>query len=65
METGALVAVTVQTMDGGAVAFLPNTLDEAERRQGGVEAKPEEVVADKGCHSNRTMTDLRDRELRS
>ncbi len=32
METGALVAVTVQTMDGGDVASLPNTLDEAERQ---------------------------------
>ena len=52
-------------MDGRAVAFLPNTLNEAERRQDRVEAKPGEVVADKGCHSNRTKTDLRDRELRS
>ena len=32
METGAVVATTVQTMDRGVTASLPNTLDEAERR---------------------------------
>ena len=48
METGAIVGLTVQTMDGGDTASLPVTLDEAERQleEAGVEAK--EVVADKG-----------------
>ena len=32
METGAVVTVTVQTMDGGDTASLPETLDEAERQ---------------------------------
>ena len=65
METGAVVAVTVQTMDGGDTASLPGTLDEAERQLAEVEAKPREVVADKGYHSNETMTGLQDRGLRS
>ena len=65
METGALVAVTVQTMDGGDVASLPNTLDEAERQLEVVQVEPEEVVADKGYHSNKTMTGVKERELRS
>ena len=65
LETGAVVATTVQTTDGGDTASLPVTLDEAERRlaEAGVEAA--EVVADKGYHSNRTMTDVRERGKRS
>ncbi len=65
METGAVVGLTVQTMDGGDTASLPVTLDEAERQlaEAGVEAK--EVVADKGCHSNATMTGVKERELRA
>ena len=35
METGAVVTVTVQTMDGGDTASLPETLDEAERQLAG------------------------------
>ena len=65
METGALVAVTVQTMDGGDVASLPNTLDEAERQLAEVGTEPHEVVADKGYHANKTMTGVKDRGLRS
>ena len=41
------------------------TLDEAERRLAAVAAEPQEVVADKGYHSNKTMTGVRDRGLRS
>ena len=65
METGALVAVTVQTMDGGDVASLPVTLDEAARQLAEVGAEPQEVVADKGYHANKTMTGVKDRGLRS
>ena len=59
MEGGAVVAVTVQTMDGGDTASLPKTLDEAERPLAEVGLVPEEVVADKGYHSNETMTGVR------
>ncbi len=65
METGAVVAATVQTMDGGDTASLPVTLDEAERQLAEVGVEPREVVADKGYHSNQTMTELRDRGQRS
>ena len=65
METGAVVAVTVQTMDGGDTASLPRTLDEAQRQLAEMEVEPREVVADKGYHSNQTMTGVGDRGLRS
>ena len=65
METGAIVGLTVQTMDGGDTASLPVTLDEAERQLAEVGAEASEVVADKGYHSNKTMTGVKDRELRS
>ena len=65
MESGAVVATTVQTMDGGDTASLAVTLDEAERRLAEVGAEAQEVVADKGYHSNRTMTDLKKRGKRS
>ena len=65
METGAVVAVTVQTMEGGDTASLPNTLDEAQRQLAEIEVAPREVVADKGYHSNQTMTGVQDRGLRS
>ena len=65
METGAIVGLTVQTMDGGDTASLPVTLDEAERRLAEAGAEAKEVVADKGYHSNETMTGVKDRGLRS
>jgi len=65
MDSGAIVAVTVQTMAGGDCASLPNTLDEAERQLAAVDAQPKEAVADKGYHSNATMKGLKRRGLRS
>ena len=65
LETGAVVATTVQTMDGGDTASMAVTLDEAETQLETVELTAQEVVADKGYHSNRTMTDLKARKLRS
>ena len=65
MESGAVTALTVQSMKGGDTASLPNTLDEATKQLGEVEVAPEEVVADKGYHSNATMKDLKKRALRS
>ena len=34
IDSGAIVAVTVQSLDGGDCASMPNTLDEAERQCG-------------------------------
>ena len=65
METGAVVATTVQTMDGGDTASLAVTLDEADRRLAEVGIEAQEVVGDKGHHSNATMTDLKDRGKRN
>ena len=65
METGAVVGLTVQTMDGGDTASLPVTLDEAERRLAEAGAEAKEVVADKGYHPNKTMTGVKERGLRS
>ena len=65
LESGAVVAVTIQTMDGGDTASLPVTLDEAERQLASVGVEAQEVVADKGYHSNATLTHLTDRGLRS
>ena len=65
METGAVAGVTVQTMDGGDTGSLAATLDETERRLAEVGAEPREVVAEKGYHSNATMTGVKDRGLRS
>ena len=63
LDTGAVGAV--QTMDGGDTASRPETLDEAERQLAEVGVEAQEVVADKGYHSNQTMKDVRARGLRS
>ncbi len=65
LETGALVAVTVQTMDGGDTASLPVTLDAATEQLDGMDLTAEEVVADKGYHSNAVMVSLKARGVRS
>ena len=54
VDTGALVGVTVQTMDGGNTASQEDTLDAAT-----------EVVADKGYHSIKDMVLLEVRGVRS
>src|SRR5712692_3137794 len=76
METGAIVAVTVQGADRGDTSSLDATLAEAEKQVDAVAATPEgdgqvhedglsEVVADRGYSSDRVLTDLEDRGLRS
>jgi len=76
METGAIVAVTVQGADRGDTSSLDTTLAEAEKQVDAVAATPEgdgqvhedglsEVVADRGYSSDRVLTDLEDRGLRS
>jgi len=52
MESGAVAGVTVQSMAGGDSASLPVTLDETQRQLASLKIEPEEVVADKGYHSN-------------
>ena len=61
METGAVVGVTVQGADQGDTATLVETLVTAAEQVEAVlpeGAGVEEVVADKGYHSNETLVDL-------
>ena len=73
METGAIVAVTIQGADQGDTTTMKSTLAQAERqletvsrRTGGCHAEGlQEVVADKGYHSTAVLMDLEDAGLRS
>jgi transposase len=74
VDTGAIVAVTVQGADQGDTGTIGKTLDEAQEQLDAVMEKAEEqlhpdglceVVADKGYHSDRTMVELEDQGLRS
>jgi transposase len=64
LETGAIVAVTVQPADEGDTTTIVDTvlaaLDQVEAAQADVdEPQPvEELIADKGYHSNRIMVEL-------
>ena len=77
LETGAIVAVTLQPANAGDTTTVKKTLDETEANLADVgddpqtsghlsSAKVREVVADKGYHSNDTMCHLREeRKVRS
>jgi transposase len=75
VDTGAIIAVTVQGADEGDTATIKQTLEKAEKQLAVVTTKVEgglvhpdglsEVVADKGYHSDRTLIDLEDQGLRS
>jgi transposase len=73
VDTGAIVAVTVQGADEGDTATIENTLEEAEEQLDAVKEQTDkthpdglsEVVADKGYHSDRTLVALEDQGLRS
>jgi len=76
LETGAIVGVTLRGADLGDTVTLYDTVTEAAVQlntvaageQGGAGiAQPvvQEVVADKGYHSNETTRDLRDNEIRT
>jgi len=74
VDTGAIVAVTVQGADQGDTSTIGKTLEEAEEQLDAVMERAEEqlhpdglseVVADKGYHSDRTMVELEDQGLRS
>jgi transposase len=75
MTSGAIVAVTVQDADRGDTSSLEETLAEAQKQIEKVAATPEggeqvhedgsEVVADRGYHSDRVLTELEDQGIRS
>jgi len=60
LETGAVVAVTVQDANEGDTSTSVDTLIEAAEQVEAVvpEGEIKEVVADKGYHSNQVMVDL-------
>lgn len=65
LDTGAIVAVTIQGADHGDTATLPATLAEAVEQldqvtdaDGDPVAVADEVVADKGCHSRAVVLEL-------
>jgi len=71
LETGAIVAVTLQGADQGDTTTIVETAiaaaDQVEDAQAGVaDPQPlEEIIADKGYHSNQTMVDLDAVDIRS
>ena len=68
LETGAVVSVTVQEASAGDTTTLPETLTAAAEQVEAVRPDGEgveEVVADKGYHSDATLTALDDLEVRS
>ena len=74
MKTGAILAVTVQGADLGDTTTIEDTMIEAARQMETLAADPEsklpddylsEIVADKGYHSNDTMTAFKDLGIRS
>ena len=76
LDTGAVVAVTLQPANEGDTTTLYETLSEATDNLNEVKDDPEagepiekntvqEVVADKGYHRHETRRDLREREIRS
>ena len=74
VDTGAIIALTVQDADAGDTTTIEKTLKQAEERLDSVMKAHEglvhpdglsEIVADKGYHSNRTLVALEDQGLRS
>src|SRR6266853_2137728 len=71
VETGAVVAVTLQGADQGDTTTIVETMTaaasqiEAAQEQVDDPQPLEEVVADKGYHSNQTLVDLDEVEIRS
>src|SRR5947208_3617030 len=71
LTTGAVVAVTLQGADQGDTTTIVETLSAAATQIEAAQAQVddpqplEEVVADKGYHSNQTMVDLDAVEIRS
>jgi transposase len=74
VDTGAIIAVTVQGADEGDTETIEQTLEEADKQLQAVTAKVEggrvhpdglsEIVADKGYHSDGTLVALEEQGLR-
>jgi transposase len=68
LETGAVVAVTVQPADAGDTQTIEETLTTAAENVETVRPEGEgieEVIADKGYHSNRIVQDLTQLDIRT
>jgi transposase len=66
LSSGAVVAITLQAADLGDTTTLGVTLQEAQANASPLnERGVEEVVADKGYHSNEVLVDLREGGVRS
>lgn len=66
LSSGAVVAITLQAADLGDTATIGLTLQEAHANAALInERGVEEVVADKGYHSNEVMVDLHEQGVRS
>jgi len=71
LDTGAIVGVTLQPADRGDTTSLDETVSEVVEslldagEHGGEIGLPQEVVADKGYHSNATCADLKAMGIRS
>jgi transposase len=76
LQSGAIVAVTLQAADQGDTTTIHQTLTEAQENLAEVSDDPEtsvyvkddgiqEVVADKGYHSNATLRALSEQDIRS
>jgi transposase len=76
MDSGAILAVTIQPADAGDTTTWRPTVEETYQNLNAVREDPqaaehlhpnsvEELVEDKGYHSNQTMSDLRELEIRT
>jgi len=76
MDSGAVLAVTLQGADLGDTTTLPVTVTEAAENMESLQQEPEaqpkihenwlsEAVADKGYHSGATLLELKDHEIRT
>jgi transposase len=76
MESGAILAVTIQPADEGDTTTWRPTVEETYQNLNAVREDPqaaehlhpnsvEELVEDKGYHSNQTMSDLKELEIRT
>jgi len=76
MDSGAVLAVTIQPADEGDTTTWRPTIEETYQNLNAVKEDPrvcdrvhpdsvKEVVADKGYHSNETMTDFAELEIRT
>ena len=76
LQTGAIVAVTLQPANRGDTTSITETIEQADENLVGVMADPvaceslsehvlREAVTDKGYHSNAVLKDLRDCDIRT